>query len=200
MDFKLNFIVCADNQGGIAKDGDIPWSFAADMKHFKETTRGGIVIMGRRTWESIDRELPDRHTIAMTRGVVRDGRVPPETSIGGLVSGKYVRCTAQSTREALEICRLILIYHPGISVWVAGGQEIYEAFIKECPDRFGILKLTTVDDDFGCDRTFPFSMVDLEPLLTTGICIGEYQSLHIDRKTNQPHILKFSTRNMKAKK
>jgi dihydrofolate reductase len=59
----------------IGRDGGLPWRLPSDMKHFKELTTGGTVVMGRRTWESIPdrfRPLPDRRNIVLssTRGTL----------------------------------------------------------------------------------------------------------------------------------
>jgi dihydrofolate reductase len=56
----------ADN-GVIGKGGDIPWSLPADLKHFRETTTGNVVVMGRATFDSIGHPLPYRTNIVLTR-------------------------------------------------------------------------------------------------------------------------------------
>ena len=56
----------ADN-GVIGSDGDIPWHLPEDLRHFRATTRGNTVLMGRRTYESIGRPLPDRTNLVVTR-------------------------------------------------------------------------------------------------------------------------------------
>ncbi|HET9861703.1 MAG TPA: dihydrofolate reductase [Nocardioidaceae bacterium] len=56
----------ADN-GVIGLDGDIPWSLPEDLKHFRATTKGNSVVMGRRTYESIGHPLPFRSNIVVTR-------------------------------------------------------------------------------------------------------------------------------------
>lgn len=149
---KLNFIVCCDNKDGIARDGSIPWSFAEDMQWFREKTDKGIVIMGRSTWQTLKRELPGRHTIVMTRGEPN----APTTNISDLVcTDDPVRATATSSQEAIEICKLIKQYRVAPEIWVAGGQMIYETFIKEHPDLIGDFYYTQIDGDFGCDKHFP---------------------------------------------
>ncbi len=56
----------ADN-GVIGLDGDIPWQISADLKHFRATTTGNTVLMGRRTFESIGHPLPYRTNVVVTR-------------------------------------------------------------------------------------------------------------------------------------
>lgn len=61
-------IVACDNQWGIGKDGSIPWKCKEDLKHFRETTNGHKIVMGRKTWESLPiRPLPDRVNVVITR-------------------------------------------------------------------------------------------------------------------------------------
>ena len=53
----MELIVAYDNKRGIGLNGDMPWHIPADLKHFSSITNSNIVIMGRKTWES----LPDEH-------------------------------------------------------------------------------------------------------------------------------------------
>ena len=66
----FNIVVCADRDNGIGRDGTLPWSIKEDVAHFKLLTIGGVVIMGRKTWESIPvrfRPLKDRINIVVSR-------------------------------------------------------------------------------------------------------------------------------------
>ena len=62
-------IVAMDEHRGIGKDGKIPWHIAEDFKHFKETTLGYPIIMGRKTYDSIGRPLPGRRNIVLSSSV-----------------------------------------------------------------------------------------------------------------------------------
>ena len=67
---KFSIIAAVDNKFGIGKRGKLPWYSPTDMKYFKNITKGGIVIMGRRTWESISekhRPLSNRFNIILSR-------------------------------------------------------------------------------------------------------------------------------------
>lgn len=66
----INIIVATSNNLVIGKENDLPWSLPTDMKYFKDTTNGHIVIMGRKCWESIPekyRPLPNRTNIVISR-------------------------------------------------------------------------------------------------------------------------------------
>lgn len=61
-------LVAAVARNGVIGDGSgMPWHLPADLRHFKETTAGGVLVMGRSTWDSIGRPLPGRRTIVLTR-------------------------------------------------------------------------------------------------------------------------------------
>jgi dihydrofolate reductase len=94
----------ADN-GVIGADGAIPWRIPEDLRHFKAVTRGHPVVMGRRTFESIGRPLPDRHNIVVTR------------STGWSAEGVTA---AGSLEAALELAR-----QDGGDVMVIGGARVY---------------------------------------------------------------------------
>ena len=92
----------------IGRDGKIPWYIPEDFKHFKETTLGYPIIMGRKTYESIGRPLPGRENIILTRGDFHVDGVIVLHSIDEL--DEYLLST---WREKAFIC---------------GGGEIYKLF------------------------------------------------------------------------
>jgi dihydrofolate reductase len=95
----------ADNRV-IGDHGGIPWRLPEDFAHFKATTMGGVLVMGRATYESIGRPLPGRDTIVVTRN--------PDWSADGVL-------VAHSLEEALDLAA----EHPG-EIFVVGGTEIYQ--------------------------------------------------------------------------
>ena len=68
----LSMIFACDENGAIGKAGDLPWRQSTDLQHFKRITLGKTVVMGRKTWESLGRPLPQRRNIVMTRKGVED--------------------------------------------------------------------------------------------------------------------------------
>lgn len=102
----------ADN-GVIGRDGDIPWRIPEDMKHFKAVTSGRPVVMGRVTYESIGRPLPNRTNIVITRS--------PGWSAEGVT-------TVGSVDEALEVAREVA-RGSASDVMVIGGARVYESVI-----------------------------------------------------------------------
>lgn len=71
----ISIIVAASENNVIGAAGDLPWRLSDDLKHFKATTLGKPIVMGRKTWDSIGRPLPGRQNIVVTRqvGLVAEG-------------------------------------------------------------------------------------------------------------------------------
>jgi len=104
---KLNLIFARATNGVIGKDGSMPWHLPEDLAHFKRTTLGYPVIMGRKTWDSLPpkfRPLPGRVNVVVTR--------QPDWQAAGVV-------VAHSLAQALDCCAA------QAQVWVIGGAEIY---------------------------------------------------------------------------
>lgn len=64
---RIAIIVAAGENGAIGCDGVLPWHLPAEMRHFKKTTMGHTVVMGRRTWEEIRKPLPGRRNVVLSR-------------------------------------------------------------------------------------------------------------------------------------
>ena len=121
----------ADN-GVIGSGNDIPWRIPADWQRFKRLTMGQVLIMGRKTYDSIGRPLPGRTTIVVTRDRRWRG------------DGVQV---APTVFEAFEQA---LALSPA-TIFVAGGGEIYRA----AWDRLTVLEITEVDQAPQGEVTFP---------------------------------------------
>ncbi|WP_152361381.1 dihydrofolate reductase [Microlunatus speluncae] len=117
----------------IGNGPDIPWRISADWKRFRRVTDGHVLIMGRKTYASIGRPLPGRHTIVITRdaGWQADGVI-----------------TTGGVSEAIALART---QHPESIIFIAGGGEIYRA----AWDSLEFLDVTEVDAEPAGDITFP---------------------------------------------
>ncbi|HTK39760.1 MAG TPA: dihydrofolate reductase [Patescibacteria group bacterium] len=128
-------VVAVDTQNAIGVNGQLPWGdrgLRDDMKHFRQTTLGGSVIMGRKTFESFgSKPLPDRENIVVSRN---------PTGVKGVLS-------ALSLQAAYDLAR-----YP---IFVIGGGQIYEQALDDM-DR---LIVTYVDATFE-DATVFFPRVD----------------------------------------
>ncbi|OCP08786.1 dihydrofolate reductase [Ensifer sp. LC14] len=135
-DPKISIVVAVAANGGIGRDGDLPWRLSTDLKRFKALTIGKPVIMGRKTWASLGRPLPGRANIVVTRNadfVAEGASVVP--SLDAAIA--LARREAQAA-GADEIC-------------VIGGGEIYRQSIALAD----ILHVTEVQAEVDGDTRFP---------------------------------------------
>jgi dihydrofolate reductase len=110
---RVTMVAAVAENGVIGADAGIPWYIPADFAHFKATTTGHVLVMGRATHESIGRPLPGRTTIVLTRD-------PGWSAEGVLV--------ASSVPAALELADTVLDDLPaGRQVMIGGGAHIFEA-------------------------------------------------------------------------
>lgn len=105
-------IVAISHNYAIGKDNQLPWYLPADLQHFKHLTQGGIVIMGRKTFESIGKPLPNRISIVITQNV--DYTVD--------VDNVYV---VHSLERAIEIGKDLGSEKGLDTLWVIGGEQIF---------------------------------------------------------------------------
>ena len=108
---RINLIWAQTPEHVIGRNGKLPWHLPEDLAHFRDATYGGVVIMGRRTWQSLpdgSRPLPDRRNIVLTTDLAwRDRGAEPAASVS----------------EALSLAS------DAPEVWIAGGGAVYEQFL-----------------------------------------------------------------------
>ena len=80
----LTMIVACDRNGAIGADGDMPWRQSTDLQYFKKITSGGIIVMGRKTWDTLPGVLPNRRHIVLSRGQVKGAEVMSVEQVLGL--------------------------------------------------------------------------------------------------------------------
>ncbi len=121
-----------DRNRVIGQDGGLPWRLPADLAHFKRQTSGHHIIMGRKTWESIGRRLPNRTMVVVSR------RVGYEAS--GCVVVDSLRAGLDAARRAGET-----------EAFVVGGASLYREALRlaDC------VHLTEVDAEVEGDVHFP---------------------------------------------
>ena len=130
---NITLIAAVAEDGTIGNEGRIPWHISDDFKRFKRLTMGHPIIMGRKTYESIGKPLPDRTNIVLTRNP--QFRAPEGVhAFGGLDA-------------ALDFCR----QQQAQTVFVIGGAEIYRQSIG----RADVLLLTHVHETISGDTKFP---------------------------------------------
>ncbi|MFA4868155.1 MAG: dihydrofolate reductase [Pedobacter sp.] len=127
----ISVVVAIDENNAIGKDNQLLWHLPADLKHFKEVTSGHTIIMGRKTYDSIGKPLPNRRNIVMTR--------TPELQIPGVE-------VVSNIDEALALCTT-----EEEEVFIIGGAEIYKSTLKIVNKIY----LTRVHQSYDADAFFP---------------------------------------------
>ncbi|HEY0545804.1 MAG TPA: dihydrofolate reductase [Pyrinomonadaceae bacterium] len=105
-------IVAVDKNHAIGKGGGLPWHYSADMKFFKRQTTGHACVMGRRTWASLKKPLPQRLNIVLSR----ESEIEAQPSV--LVM-----------RDRLSV--LSLKDYLACDLYIIGGAQIYRAFLED---------------------------------------------------------------------
>lgn len=143
-------IVAAAENFAIGKDGKLPWHYSADLKFFKQTTVGNAIVMGRKTFDSIEKALPNRLNIVLSRNpqIAEPNVFLTKSKDEVLVLSKYLNC----------------------DLFIIGGESVYNEFadviekwiVTEIPqsvenadafmpsnflDNFEIIETKTLDGD-----------------------------------------------------
>jgi len=132
MPTQLKAIAAMARNRVIGRAGAIPWRISDELRWFKQTTTGHSVLMGRKTFESLGRPLPNRRNLVATRGPAID--VPGVVTVRDLV--------AFAPADYAE---------PGTDVFVIGGAEIYAQLLPRCDE----LLLTVLPREVEGDTVFP---------------------------------------------
>jgi dihydrofolate reductase len=151
---ELALIAAVAANGVIGADGELPWHYPADLRHFKETTTGHPVIMGRRTFESIvdriGRPLPERTSVVLTTRGLDPGdadwelRDPDEGSLAPDGGAVVAADSVDAAVDAVETTGADVAY-------VVGGASVYEQFLPRA-DR---LVITEIEAAHEGDTYFP---------------------------------------------
>lgn len=124
-DVQVGAIWAEDATGLLGADGDMLWRVPADFRHFKSATLGGVVIMGRTTWDSIGAALPGRTCVVLTRrpGWEASGAVVRPSLEEGLRTAKVLAATLPPDPRGGE-------YRGDPRVWVIGGGSVYRQALE----------------------------------------------------------------------
>ena len=129
----ISLIVAYDKNFGIGKDNTLAWKLSEDLENFKKITENNYIVMGRKTFESIGRALPNRKNIILTRDK----------------DYKQDKCLIiHSIEEVLNFAKS----KPHYEIFIIGGAEIYKQFLDNA-DRLYITEVDTQTPDL--DAFFP---------------------------------------------
>ena len=130
----IRAILAHDAYWGIGKDGDLPWpKNSDDLAWFKESTAGAVVVMGRKTWESLPKKpLPGRTNAIVTTQ-------PIENGLGNIVV------------DIDSLLKILPQMNYTQNVWIIGGAQLLERLLPYCDE----LWLNDVGNDYNCDTFLP---------------------------------------------
>lgn len=141
---KISMIACMSRNRVIGKDGQMPWHISDDLKRFKIITSNRVIVMGRKTFESLGcRPLPERINIVLSESLDRNRY------------GSAIVC--RNRHELLDYIKSIDHVPPPFAdeIMIIGGESVYKEFMP-IADR---LYMTIIDHDYEGDTYFP----EIEP-------------------------------------
>jgi len=165
IDNEVELIVAFSKNGIIGNKNQIPWDIPEDLKRFRDLTINNIVVMGRKTFESLPSgPLKNRINIILTNKVVnvKDENNP---------NPNVIYANADNISTIIKN-----INQPYKSVFIIGGSEIYKLFINYCK----IIHITYIDEDFDGDAYFPYDInyfIDNYKLITSKKYTSEKQNI-----------------------
>ncbi|MBN6202627.1 dihydrofolate reductase [Staphylococcus saprophyticus] len=123
----LSILVAHDQQRVIGVNNQLPWHLPSDLKHVKSLTTGNTLVMGRATFESIGKPLPNRRNVVLTRN-------------------KSFKPEGVDVIHSFEE-----IYDLSGHVFIFGGQSLFEEMIDKVDDMY----ITVIEDKYNGDTFFP---------------------------------------------
>ena len=128
MKLEIHAVVAMTPSQIIGKGNDLPWHLPEDLKQFKRLTTGNAILMGRKTWDSIGRPLPNRRSIVLTRQPLE-------------IEG------ADVIHQATDLLNLNI----DTKVYLIGGAQIYKLMLPYCQGIY----LTQLKQEYDGDVRFP---------------------------------------------
>ena len=128
---QISIIVAFAHNNVIGKDNQLIWHLPADLKYFKNLTTNHHIVMGRKTFDSIGKPLPNRVSVVITRDKNYIGQ-----------EGVIVK---HSVQEAIDFCK------EQDEIFIIGGAEIYKQSIEHATKLY----VTYIDEKFEGDAFFP---------------------------------------------
>lgn len=137
-------VIAAMSENQIIGDaGGIPWHSPVDLKRFKRITEGSIVVMGRKTWESIgSKPLPGRMNYIFSTSVVTESASGASFRFVNLDPAGFVDFVSGTLTNRADL-------------WVIGGAEIYQQMLPHAD----VCELTVVEGEYQGDTLFPYSLL-----------------------------------------
>jgi dihydrofolate reductase len=136
---KISLVAALSENGVIGKGNQLPWHISADLQHFKKITSGHPVIMGRKTYESMGRLLPNRTNIIITRDL--------DYSVEGAVIVHSLEQAIEEGGKVLSIKYQVSSIENKNEVFIIGGGQIFEQAISIADKLYLTLVHTKIEGD-----------------------------------------------------
>lgn len=136
----MNIIVAVDKNWGIGYKGDLLTKIPEDLRRFKELTYRKIVVMGRKTYESLPKHLDGRHNIVLTSNLNYRSE-----------KGRIQICTSLSNTLLYLDYLLDIGNYSTNDIFIIGGGKVYETFLPFCDKVY----LTKIYKEYEADTFFP---------------------------------------------
>lgn len=144
---QIEIIVAVDRLGGFGKAGKIPWHFPEDFKHFQETTKGHVCVMGRRTYE----DMLEMRRARMKDKTAKIKEILPNRTSFVLSSNPDLDVEGATVVPNLRAAVQAIPHDDQRKIFVLGGQALF----VEALAWAGTIHMTVIDDVYDCDRFFP---------------------------------------------
>lgn len=155
----IRAILACDQEWGIGKDGGLPWPHnSADLKWFKENTTGGVVAMGKATWDSLpnySKPLPNRNNVVVT------------SSKDDYNGGGYHYVTFENAETTLVNMNTLQ------NVWIIGGAQLVDGLLHIIDEIW----LSRIQGTYDCDTFLPSSRIEEMFTLTDS---GPKDGIYVD--------------------
>ena len=133
---EINIIVAKSKNNAIGGDNKLLWSLPSDLKFFKQKTTNNVIVMGRTTYESIGRPLPNRINVVLSRKIEKTYKDE---------NGVYF------CNNLIDLANYLERIDYNGDVFICGGGEIY----KQTIDKVDNMYITEIDEEFEGDTYFP---------------------------------------------
>lgn len=147
MNNNINLIVAMCKNNGIGYKNELPWKISSDLKKFKKLTQGkgnNAVVMGKNTYESIKKSLPNRDNLILSTQFEID-KIHNETKI-------------TKSFKNIDLLNDFIKLKNYDEIWIIGGSQIYELFLNNVNNnelKVNNIYITYINKEYNCDTFFP---------------------------------------------
>jgi dihydrofolate reductase len=145
----MEAIFATDINGGLSKNGQIPWTSKTDMTFFYKKTCNHIVIMGKTTFFSLSKPLKNRLNIVLTR---EKANAPLDPSYNNVIFTDNDKVYEDIYANRAKYCEKYSFLSREFKIYIIGGAQIYRRFVPLCEKVW----VTRIKKDYACDLFYNF--------------------------------------------